>query len=86
MLDSETEERRRQLFGGLEKEKEKLNAEVENLRSFEREYRSRLRSYFEQQLSALDGSGEGGTLSSSDHAPKRLKSLLGEEESKTQHG
>ncbi len=86
MLDSETEERRRQLFGGLEKEKEKLNAEVENLRSFEREYRSRLRSYFEQQLGALDGNGEAGTLSSADHAPKRLKSLLGEEESKTQHG
>ncbi len=86
MLDAETEERRRQLFGDLEKERDKLNADVENLRSFEREYRSRLRSYFEQQLAALDGNGEAGTLSSSDHAPKRLKSLLGEEETKTQHG
>jgi DivIVA domain-containing protein len=86
MLDAETQERRRQLFGDLEKERDKLNAEVENLRSFEREYRSRLRSYFEQQLSALDGTGEAGTLSSSDHAPKRLKSLLGEEETRTQHG
>lgn len=86
MLDSETEERRRQLFGDLEKEKDKLNADVENLRSFEREYRSRLRSYFEQQLAALDGNGEGGTLSAADHAPKRLKSLLGEEETKSQHG
>lgn len=86
MLDSETEERRRQLFGDLEKEKDKLSADVENLRSFEREYRSRLRSYFEQQLAALDGTGEGGTLSAADHAPKRLKSLLGEEESQTQHG
>ena len=46
MLDSETAERRKQLFGDLEKEKDKLNAEVENLRSFEREYRSRLKSYF----------------------------------------
>ena len=60
MLDSETAERRQQLFGDLEKDKEKLNGEVENLRSFEREYRSRLKSYFEQQLAALDGSGEGG--------------------------
>ncbi len=86
MLDSETAERRQQLFGDLEKEKEKLNAEVENLRSFEREYRSRLRSYFQQQLTALDGNGEAGTLSSSDHAPKRLKSLLGDEtESRSQH-
>ncbi len=79
MLDSETAERRQQLFGDLEKEKEKLNAEVENLRSFEREYRSRLKSYFQQQLAALDGSGEGGILAGGDHAPKRLKSLLGDE-------
>jgi DivIVA domain-containing protein len=86
MLDSETAERRRQLFGDLEKEKDKLSAEVEGLRTFEREYRSRLKSYFEQQLAALDGNGEAGTLSSSDHAPKRLKSLLGEDESQSQHG
>jgi DivIVA domain-containing protein len=79
MLDSETAERRQQLFGDLEKEKDKLNAEVENLRSFEREYRSRLKGYFQQQLAALDGSGEGGILAGSDHAPKRLKSLLGDE-------
>jgi DivIVA domain-containing protein len=80
MLDSETAERRQQLFGDLEKEKEKLSAEVESLRSFEREYRSRLKSYFEQQLSALDGSGEGGVLASSEHAPKRLRSLLGDDD------
>ena len=85
MLDSETAERRQQLFGDLEKEKEKLKAEVENLRSFEREYRSRLKSYFQQQIAALDGSGEGGILAGSDHAPKRLKSLLGDD-ADTQNG
>ena len=79
MLDSETAERRQQLFGDLEKEKDRLNTEVENLRSFEREYRSRLRSYFTQQLEALDGNGEAGTIAAGDHAPKRLKSLLGDE-------
>ena len=78
MLDSETTERRQQLFGDLEHEKERLNAEVEDLRSFEREYRSRLKGYFEQQLAALDGSGEDGVLGH-DQAPKRLKSLLGDE-------
>ncbi|HET6698290.1 MAG TPA: DivIVA domain-containing protein [Nocardioidaceae bacterium] len=87
MLDSETAERRQQLFGDLEKEKDKLSAEVENLRSFEREYRSRLRSYFTQQLEALDGNAEAGSLHAGDHAPKRLKSLLGDEaETRTQHG
>ena len=58
MLDSETAERRAQLFGDLEKERDKLNVEVENLRSFEREYRSRLKSYFTQQLEALAGNAD----------------------------
>lgn len=83
MLDAETAERRAQLFGDLEKERDKLNGEVENLRAFEREYRSRLRSYFSQQLESLENGGKGGELASSgggDHAPKRLKSLLGEDD------
>lgn len=82
MLDSETAERRQQMFGELEREREKLNAEVENLRAFEREYRSRLKSYFTQQLEALSGPGEspvGGE--EQQHAPKRLRSILGDEES-----
>ena len=62
-LDGETDARRRELLGELEKEKCRLDGEIENLRSFEREYRSRLKSYFSQQLQALDGQGEGGDLS-----------------------
>ena len=85
MLDSETAAKRRELFGELEKEKERLDSDVENLRAFEREYRSRLKSYFTQQLQALDGNGEGGDLQdSSAPAPKRLKSILGDEEEKAQ--
>jgi DivIVA domain-containing protein len=80
MLDAETAERRQQLFGDLEKERDKLNAEVENLRTFEREYRARLKSYFRQQLESLEGNGDAASFSSTeDHAPKRLKSLLGDE-------
>ncbi|MGZ6744392.1 MAG: DivIVA domain-containing protein [Nocardioides sp.] len=81
MLDSETAERRQQMFGDLEKERDKLSAEVENLRSFEREYRSRLKSYFTQQLEALNGSAETAAPSGDEaHAPKRLRSILGEDE------
>ena len=83
MLDSETAARRQQLFGDLEREKDKLTTEVEGLRSFEREYRSRLKSYFTQQLEALntapEGSGQGGN-DEAPAAPKRLRSILGEEE------
>ena len=78
MLDSETAERRQQMFGDLERERDKLSSEVENLRSFEREYRSRLKSYFTQQLEALAGSGDTGSEESPQ--PKRLRSILGEDE------
>ncbi|SFC04428.1 DivIVA domain-containing protein [Nocardioides terrae] len=81
MLDSETAERRQQLFGDLEREKDKLTAEVEKLHSFEREYRSRLKNYFTQQLEALNTMGsEGGGAEEAPAAPKRLRSILGEEE------
>jgi cell division septum initiation protein DivIVA len=81
MLDSETEARRKEIFGNLEKEKDQLNTEIEGLRAFEREYRSRLKSYFTQQLEALDGNGSTvATLpTQTEHAPKRLRSILGEE-------
>lgn len=81
MLDSETAARRQEMFGELEKERDKLSAEVERLRSFEREYRSRLKSYFSQQLEALGASApETGTGSDEMPAPKRLRSILGDEE------
>ncbi|WP_170259076.1 DivIVA domain-containing protein [Nocardioides psychrotolerans] len=81
MLDTETAERRTQLFGDLEKERDKLSVDVENLRSFEREYRSRLKSYFTQQLESLQGQAETAAPSTDETpAPKRLRSILGEEE------
>ena len=82
MLDSETAERRQQMFGDLEKERDKLSSEVETLRSFEREYRSRLKSYFTQQLEALQGSSSVAADMPADGAPapKRLRSILGEDE------
>ena len=81
MLDTETAEKRQQMFGDLEKEQARLTTEVENLRSFEREYRSRLKSYFTQQLESLDASTDGSAAEAgSTQQPKRLRSILGEEE------
>ncbi len=57
-LDAETEARRREALGEIEREKTRLDGEVTNLRTFEREYRSRLKSYFTEQLATLDGSLE----------------------------
>jgi DivIVA domain-containing protein len=80
MLDSETAQKRQILFGDLEKEQEKLNAEVENLRQFEREYRSRLRSYFSQQLELLNPGESSAPMGEEHPQPKRLRSILGEDD------
>jgi len=82
-LDHETAERRNQLFGSLERERDKLAKEVEELRAFEREYRSRLRAYFEGQLAVLDGKEDTNKAQLGNHTTGegsgRLRSLLGEE-------
>jgi len=80
MLDSETAERRQQMFGELERERDKLNSDVETLRQFEREYRSRLKTYFTQQLEALATGSETQAPVDSGNAPKRLRSVLGDDE------
>jgi DivIVA domain-containing protein len=81
-LDSETAERRTQLFGDLERERDALSHEVDNLRAFEREYRSRLKTYFSQQLEALEASGSADptTHEAGRAQPKRLRSVLGDDE------
>ena len=83
-LDSETAERRTQLFGDLENERDRLASDVDNLRAFEREYRSRLKVYFSQQLEALENSGSAdpttATPDSGMAQPKRLRSVLGDDE------
>jgi DivIVA domain-containing protein len=81
-LDAETAERRAQLFGDLERERDSLSHEVDNLRAFEREYRSRLKTYFSQQLEALESSGSAdpSTQEAGLAQPKRLRSVLGDDE------
>ena len=86
-LDAETAERRTQLFGDLERERDSLSHEVDNLRAFEREYRSRLKTYFSQQLEALETSSSADPTSGQDAgaaggfaAPKRLRSVLGDDD------
>ena len=86
-LDSDTAGRRQQLFGDLEKDRDQLSREVEHLRSFEREYRSRLKAYFDDQLSQLEGEESvAAPLSDGDpeHTPKRLRSLPGDDDAPAQ--
>jgi hypothetical protein len=58
---------------------------VEHLRAYEREYRARLKNYFQSQLDQL-AANESTTSSTpvqapADAGPRRLRSLLGDDES-----
>ncbi|ROP43079.1 DivIVA domain-containing protein [Pseudokineococcus lusitanus] len=66
------EEQRATELGALERERSLLERKIDELRGFERDYRSRLRAYLEGQLRDLDGTaavvpggGSGGTGGSS---------------------
>jgi DivIVA domain-containing protein len=52
-LDTETENKRAEMFGELELAQSKLQTRVDDLRSHEREYRSRLTAYHEAQVRKL---------------------------------
>lgn len=56
-LTQEAERKHNEIIGGLEQRKTTLDKEIEQLRTFEREYRTRLKSYLESQLRDLDGRG-----------------------------
>ncbi|HZK36597.1 MAG TPA: DivIVA domain-containing protein [Aeromicrobium sp.] len=83
-LDDETNERRQQAMANIERERFELQRDVEHLRAYEREYRARLKNYFQSQLDGLaanDNSGSGPVEKPADAAPKRLRSLLGDDDS-----
>lgn len=56
-LVNEAQDKSRKILGALEQQKSVLERKVEQLRSFERDYRSRLKAYIEGQLRDLDSRG-----------------------------
>ncbi|GAB3717388.1 DivIVA domain-containing protein [Nocardiopsis nanhaiensis] len=57
-LDRDAQERHRQVMGSLVQQREELEHKVNGLKDFEREYRSRLKDYFERQLRELNEDGK----------------------------
>jgi DivIVA domain-containing protein len=53
----EAEAQQREQIGALEQEKAALESAVEELRTFESEYRQKLKSYIEEQLQELENAG-----------------------------
>mgnify|MGYP001186453998 CR=1 FL=1 len=62
-LERDAQERHRQAMGSLVQSREELERRVDDLRAFEREYRSRLKAYLEGQLRDLEaGAADSGVF------------------------
>jgi DivIVA domain-containing protein len=82
-LDDETNERRQQAVATIERERYEIQREVEHLRAYEREYRARLKNYFQSQLDQLaanESSNAAPVQTPADASPRRLRSLLGDDD------
>jgi DivIVA domain-containing protein len=68
-LTQEAERKHNEIIGGLEQRKTTLEKRIEELRTFEREYRTRLKSYLESQLRDLEGRGSAEPATAAAGAP-----------------
>ncbi|MDQ4489734.1 DivIVA domain-containing protein [Sinomonas sp. ASV486] len=67
-LVNDAQEKSRKTLGALEQQRSVLERKVEQLRGFERDYRSRLKNYIEGQLRDLEARGSVATADISDNA------------------
>jgi DivIVA domain-containing protein len=71
-LERDAQERHRQAMGSLVQSREELERRVDDLRAFEREYRSRLKAYLEGQLRDLEaGAADSGVFPAVSTGPQQ---------------
>jgi DivIVA domain-containing protein len=74
-LERDAQERHRQAMGSLVQSREELERRVDDLRAFEREYRSRLKAYLEGQLRDLEaGAADSGVFPAVGTGPQQAVS------------
>ncbi|MFP5070291.1 DivIVA domain-containing protein [Pseudonocardia nantongensis] len=64
-LVSEAERKQNEIMGAIQRDKSVLEKKIDELRTFEREYRTRLKTYLESQLRDLEGRGSAAPSDSS---------------------
>ena len=67
-LERDAQDKHRTIIGVLETQRTALERQLDELRQFEREYRSRLKSFLEGQLRQLETTQEGDNLSNGPRA------------------
>ncbi len=77
-LERDAQERHRQAMGSLVQSREELERRVDDLRAFEREYRSRLKAYLEGQLRDLEaGAADSGVFPAISSGQQSVPSAVG---------
>ena len=77
-LERDAQERHRQAMGSLVQSREELERRVDDLRAFEREYRSRLKAYLEGQLRDLEaGAADSGVFPAISTGPQSVPAGVG---------
>lgn len=67
-LVSDAERKQNEIMGAIQRDKSVLEKKIDELRTFEREYRTRLKTYLESQLRDLEGRGSAAPSDSSGNA------------------
>src|SRR5215472_14908683 len=76
-LERDAQERHRQAMGSLVQQREELERRVDDLRAFEREYRSRLKAYLEGQLRDLEaGASDTGGFRAMGGSPQSVPASM----------
>jgi vacuolar-type H+-ATPase subunit H len=58
-LERDARQRHQEVLSSLDSKRDALQKHIDQLKQFEREYRTRLKAYLESQLRDLDGRGQG---------------------------
>ncbi|BBG03076.1 MULTISPECIES: DivIVA-like cell division protein Wag31 [Pseudonocardia] len=67
-LVSDAERKQNEIMGAIQRDKSVLEKKIDELRTFEREYRTRLKTYLESQLRDLEGRGSAAPTDNSANA------------------
>jgi DivIVA domain-containing protein len=76
-LERDARQRHQEAMGGLDAKRTALQKHIEELKQFEREYRTRLKAYLESQLRDLEGRGQGLETETNGEANRSSGALAG---------
>src|SRR5829696_3155182 len=76
-LEREAQRKHSELVGAIQQEKNTLEKKIDELRTFEREYRTRLKTYLESQLRDLEGRGSAAPADTGRNAQQAFATSFG---------